>query len=148
MPEPPEGQGASGMNWFRRHIKTGSRLALFALAVQFALSFGHFHLNAAQAVPAFQTGLTQTDLAHAPGPAATEAAKPSEQHPSGPGPDQHPAEACAICAVIALGTALLATPPLLLLPQAVEFFQLATEAEFAHLSSGRSAFQSRAPPAS
>ena len=30
------------MNWFRSR-QTGSRLALFALAIQFVLSFGHFH---------------------------------------------------------------------------------------------------------
>ena len=30
------------MKWFRKHLKHGSRLALFALAIQFALSFGHF----------------------------------------------------------------------------------------------------------
>ena len=53
------------MNWFRKHVKTGSRLALFALAIQFALSFGHFHAFAAQAAPAIQTGLTQGDLDHA-----------------------------------------------------------------------------------
>lgn len=137
------------MNWFRRHIKTGSRLALFALVVQFTLSFGHFHLNAAQAAPAIQTGLTQADLAHAGEFASTDAASVTQRgQPSGPDTDQHPAEICAICAVMALGTALLAAPPLLLLPQAIEFLQLATEAEFAHLSSGRSAFQSRAPPVS
>jgi len=32
-----------GMKWFRSNIKHGSRLALFALALQLALSFGHFH---------------------------------------------------------------------------------------------------------
>ena len=37
------------MKWFRKHLKHGSRLALFALAIQFALSFGHFHGAAAQA---------------------------------------------------------------------------------------------------
>ena len=66
------------MKWFRRHIKTGSRLALFAFAVQFALSFGHFHSSAAQAAPAFQAGLTDGDLAYAQGVAAPEAA--SEEH--------------------------------------------------------------------
>ena len=43
---------------------------------------------------------------------------------------------------------LFATPPLLPLPQAVEFLYLATDAEFVHLSSARVAFQPRAPPAS
>jgi len=31
------------MKWVRSNIKYGSRLALFALALQFSLAFGHFH---------------------------------------------------------------------------------------------------------
>ncbi|MGH6751213.1 MAG: DUF2946 domain-containing protein, partial [Bradyrhizobium sp.] len=31
------------MKWFRNNVKHGSRLALLALAIQFVLSFGHFH---------------------------------------------------------------------------------------------------------
>ncbi len=136
------------MKWFRRNIKTGSRLALFALVVQFALSFGHFHSLGARAAPAIQSSLIPVDHADAQGRAASEAASQPQQ-PSSPDTDEQPADACAICAVIALaGNALFATPPLLLLPQAVELLYLATDAEFAHLNSGRSAFQSRAPPAS
>jgi hypothetical protein len=41
-----------------------------------------------------------------------------------------------------------ATPALLLLPDAVELLFLVTDAEFAHLGSLWSAFQSRAPPVS
>ena len=52
------------MNWFGKHLKRGSRLALFALAIQFALSFGHFHGVAARAAPADQTGLTDAEFAH------------------------------------------------------------------------------------
>jgi hypothetical protein len=40
------------------------------------------------------------------------------------------------------------TPPLLLLPDAIEFFYLATLAELIHIDSTWSAFQSRAPPVS
>ena len=43
---------------------------------------------------------------------------------------------------------LFATPPVLLLPQAVEFLYLTTDAEFVHLNSARIAFQPRAPPIS
>jgi hypothetical protein len=43
---------------------------------------------------------------------------------------------------------LFATPPVLLLPQAVEFLYLITDAEFVHLGAIRVAFQPRAPPAS
>jgi hypothetical protein len=139
------------MKWFRKNIKTGSRLALFALAIQFALSFGHFHGIAAQAAPAIQAGLSQADLAHigavAAPDATTEAAQ--KQPPSTPDSDQQPADACAICAVIALaGNVLFATPPVLQLPQAVEFLYRTTDAEFIHLGAVHPAFQSRAPPIS
>jgi hypothetical protein len=147
MPRPSLGWASIIVKWFRKHVKTGSRLALFALAVQFALSFGHFHATAAQAAPAMQAGLTQADLAYIGTAAATEAAK--KQQPSTPDTDQQPADACAICAVIALANNLLfAAPPLLLLPQAVELLYLSTDAEFVHLSSVHPAFQSRAPPIS
>jgi hypothetical protein len=122
------------MKWLRSNIRHGSRLALFALAVQFALSFGHFHGCGAEAALAFQTGLTQSG---------------EPQSPTSHGTDQQPSEVCDICAVVALANAtLLATPPLLLLPQAIEFLYLATDAEFAHLDSARIAFQPRAPPVS
>jgi Protein of unknown function (DUF2946) len=134
------------MKWFRRNIRTGSRLALFALAVQCVLSFGHVHFDAARAAPAIQTGLSQTDFASTQGP-ATEATNPAR--PSGHDKD-HPAnEPCAICAVMSMANhVLFATPALLLLPDAVEFLYLTTDAEFAHLGSLWSAFQSRAPPVS
>ena len=128
------------MNWFRKHVKTGSRLALFALAIQFALSFGHFHGEVARAAPALQTGLADTDLAIAAALAA--------QQPSGHDTDQ-PTSDCAICAVLSLANNFLfATPPLLELPQAVELLHLTTGAEFTHLGSLHRAFQSRAPPVS
>lgn len=131
------------MKWFRSNIKHGSRLALFAFAVQFALSFGHFHSLAAQASPAIQSA--QTDLSHADRIAAADTAR--QQPASDHEPDRQPSDACAICAVMALANAALcATPPLLLLPQAVEFLYRATDAEFHHLDSARAAFQPRAPP--
>jgi hypothetical protein len=43
---------------------------------------------------------------------------------------------------------LFATPPVLLLPQAIELFYLATETGFAHLTATHPAFHSRAPPLS
>jgi hypothetical protein len=121
-----------GMKWFRSNIRKGSRLALFALAIQLALSFGHFHGLAAQAAPAVQS---VGDIQQ----------QPSSNHDS----DQQPNDACAICAVMAMANAVLfATPPVLELPQAVEFLYLATDAEFTHLNSVRAVFQPRAPPIS
>ena len=116
------------MNWFRSNIKQGSRLALLALAIQFALSFGHFHGIAAQAAPAIQQA--------------------TQQAPSNNDSDQQSTDPCAICAVMAQANAVLfATPPVLLQPQAVEFLYLITDAAFVDLDSTRVAFQPRAPPA-
>jgi hypothetical protein len=135
------------MNWFRKHLKHGSRLALFALAIQFALSFGHFHSLAAQAAPAIKTHVNFATTAGLAAQAADAVAQ--KQQPSTPDTDQQPADNCAICAVMSLaGNVLFATPPLLQLPQAVEFLYLTTDAEFVHLNAVYPAFQSRAPPAS
>jgi hypothetical protein len=136
------------MNWFRKHVKTGSRLALFALAIQFALSFGHFHADVARAAPALQAGLAGTDLAIAVALATQEAPSEAAQQPSNHDSDRQTSD-CAICAVLSLANNFLfATPPLLELPQAVELLHLTTGAEFAHLGSLHPAFQSRAPPVS
>nr|WP_249134911.1 DUF2946 family protein [Bradyrhizobium sp. AUGA SZCCT0222] len=136
------------VKWFRNNVKHGSRLALLALAIQFALSFGHYHPVAA--APAIASSLTQVDLDHAQIPAVPEAAGQAAQtQPPSSHDTDHPAEACAICAVISLANNLVfSAPPLLLLPQAIELLYLTTDAEFAHLNSVRSPFQSRAPPAS
>jgi hypothetical protein len=120
------------MSWFRKHVKSGSRLALLALAIQFALSFGHFHAEIARAAPAVQAALSDAAV----------------QSPSNHDSDRHNAD-CAICAVLSLANNFLfATPPHLELPQAAGLLHLAGGAEFAHLGSLHPAFQSRAPPVS
>ena len=97
----------------------------------------------------FRLGLTDGDLAIAATLAAPEAHSEAAQQPSDHDNDRHPAEACAICAVLSLANNFLfATPPVLELPQAVELLHLTTGAEFAHLGSLDPAFQSRAPPVS
>lgn len=131
------------MKWFRRNIRTGSRLALFALALQFALSFGHFHFDTAKAVldSRAQPGLVELQTL------AAEAA--SQQQPANHDNDRTANEPCAICAVLSLaGSMMFSTPPLLLLPGAVELLYLATLAELIHLDARWTAFQSRAPPVS
>jgi hypothetical protein len=140
------------MKWFRSNIKHGSLLALLALAIQFVLSFGHFHGVAAQAAPAIQSGHTQSDSSYPGGLLAPDVASQAgqqQQPASDRDSDRHPNDVCSICAVMALANAVLfATPPVLLLPQAVEFLYLTTDAEFVHLNSARVAFQPRAPPLS
>jgi len=117
------------MKWFRSNIRQHSRVALFALAIQVALSFGHFHGVATQAAPSIQS---------------------AQQLPTpGHDPDQHPDDVCAICAVMAMAnTVLLATPPIVLLLRAVNFSYLIAAPEFVRVPSVRVAFQPRAPPVS
>src|SRR6478609_1827272 len=121
------------MKWFRSNIRHGARLALFALLVQFAVSFGHSHWFA-QAAPLAQAGVQNAAV--------------TKQAPLHHDQDQSD-DNCAICAVVAMaGTIVSASPPVLLLPQAVEFLHRTTDAEFVHLKSAGTAFQPRAPPAS
>ncbi|WP_128924093.1 DUF2946 domain-containing protein [Bradyrhizobium guangxiense] len=134
------------MKWFRSNIRHGARLALFAMLVQFALTFGHSHWFA-QASPLAQSSLEQAD--NTKSVSAVDRAAVQKQSPSGPD-REHPADDnCAICAVVAMaGTILFATPPLLQLPQAIDLLYRTTDAEFLHLKSAGTAFQPRAPPAS
>jgi len=134
------------MKWFRSNIRHGARLALFAMLVQFALTFGHSHWFA-QAAPLAQSSLQQTDRSN--GIASNDRAAIQKQSPSGPDREQPGDDNCAICALVAMaGTVLFSTPPLLELPQAIELLHRTTDAEFSHLKSAGTAFQPRAPPAS
>ncbi|WP_439373731.1 DUF2946 family protein [Bradyrhizobium sp. DASA03120] len=134
------------MKWVRSHIRHGARFALFAMLVQFALTFGHSHWFA-QAAPLAQLSLQQTksgkDIA------SVDRAAVQKQSPSAPDREQPGDDNCAICALVAMaGTVLFATPPLLQLPQPIELLHRTTDAEFIHLKSAGTAFQPRAPPAS
>lgn len=143
------------MKWFRSNIKHGSRLALFALAIQFVLSFGHHHGAAALEAPAISVQ-TSDPAAARPGAtvdsqhaALTNSAKRFVTSPAGPIGDDQDRDRCAVCAITALaGTMLFTGPPVLLLPDACNFLHLVIEAEFNHLESRPIAFQPRAPPSS
>jgi hypothetical protein len=144
MPRPFDVGCLSAMKWFRSNIKHGTRLALLALALQFGLSFGHFHAGAAQAALAVQPVAAQSDVVPAP-PDAVDPSAPASHNDS----DQHPGEDCAICAIIALArTLLFAAPPELRLPQAAAFLHRVTDAAFVDLNPVGVAFQPRAPPTS
>jgi hypothetical protein len=117
------------MKWLRSKLRHGSRIALFALAIQFVLSFGHFHGVAVQAAPIAVDQSVQS------------------QQPSDHDSSQRTDDVCAICVVMAMASAaLFATPPVLLSPQAIEFLPLATDAELILGNSVAVGFQSRAPP--
>jgi hypothetical protein len=136
------------MKWFRSNIRHGARLAIFAMLVQFALTFGHSHWFA-QAAPLAQSQLTDSGKGTANSIASPDSAAVQKQSPTNPDREQPGDDNCAICALVAMaGTITFATPPLLLLPQAVELLYRTTDAEFIHLESASHAFQPRAPPAS
>jgi len=119
------------MRWFRTRKSFGSGLALFALTLQLALSFGHVHFDR------FASGLVT----------AADAKAPASQ----PSPQQHPAsdadDYCAICATIHLASSsFLPDAPQLPVPlvsQPIEHFDYVA---FVFIAPQRTAFQSRAPP--
>ncbi len=136
------------MKWFRSNIKGGARLALLSLFLQFALSFGHFHALAAPSANAPQSALPRASVVDA-GELAVDSQATQKQVPGKHDSDQRGPDGCAICAVMAMaGTVLFSSPPLLLLPEAIELLLRTTDAEFIHLKSAGNAFQPRAPPAS
>jgi hypothetical protein len=119
------------MRWVRPNRRFGGWLALTALALQLALSFGHVHLDGARA------GAGWITAAKAP------SAPPSPaQHPTSDADDY-----CAICATIHLAsTSFLPEAPQLPVPfvsQTVEHFH---PVAFVFIAPQRTAFQSRAPP--
>jgi hypothetical protein len=137
------------MKWFRSNLRVGARLALGALAIQFLLSFGHFHGDAADAASApVQVGKTIGLAAASQQASRSVASSPvrsriSFNHePTGQVDDD-----CAICAVMALANTMLdAAPPYLLAPQVAAFAFVAVDTGFADLGSAVGAFQPRGPP--
>jgi hypothetical protein len=138
------------MKWFRSNIRLGSRLALFALAIQFLLSFGHFHGSAQAASASLDAkrpvlhaqldALGRASSADASGPVRLKAS-------SGHVPSGQPNDDCAICAVMALANAIaVAAPPDLPALQSAALLYLTADAGFVDPNSARVAFQPRAPP--
>jgi isopenicillin N synthase-like dioxygenase len=121
------------MKWFRSNIKRVSHVALFALAIQLALSFGHFHGVAADAASATQVARSLST----PQPASDQ------------GSGEHPGDICAICVVMAMANAtLFAAPPIVVLPQAAAFAYLTPGTDLVRVNAVRAGFQPRAPPIS
>jgi hypothetical protein len=92
------------MRWFRSHSFALTSLALFALACQFVLSFGHVHLDRSAG---FSTGRSIAaalgSVIAAPASRVTPAdlpTAPREKNPTGAGDDF-----CAICANVNLAGA-------------------------------------------
>ena len=93
------------MIWFRSRIRSGAQLALFALAFQMAVSFGHMHRDDLGLPPLIDAGQTHFDAgAHT---------APAQGHRQPTAPDDY----CPICASMALiATAIPSLPPMLVTP--------------------------------
>src|SRR3977135_4070182 len=122
-----------GMLWVRTNRRIGAAVALFALAVQLVLSFGHVHLDKAALFA----------------PAGISAPQTAGGGDAPPDPDRRPgaADFCAICATISLASTQLLpeptrlTPPVAHSPPGSREFEAALAASAPHLLS-----QARAPP--
>ncbi|WP_426434364.1 DUF2946 domain-containing protein [Bradyrhizobium genosp. P] len=136
------------MKWFRANVRQGSRLALFALAIQFVLSFGHIHANHAQAAPSVARHVVHVTAMDARGAwHAIATLSVRSKTPSGHHSNDGLADDCPICAMLVLANApLSATPPLLPARQAAGFAYLITNATSVDLNCVDAAFQPRAPP--
>jgi hypothetical protein len=121
------------MGWFRLRSRWGSCSALFALALQLALSFGHVHVGRVSRDSSI-VEIAATNGAHAP------AGRKSDHSPSRAHDD------CAVCALIHLAGALLAEQPSL--PPAPAFGRSPHEilVEFDLTAPLSVLFQARAPP--
>lgn len=125
-----------GMKWVRSNIKRASGIALFALMIQFALSFGHFH------------GLDGTSSEHGLLRLVAAATAPNDQSPNYPA-DRHAEDLCPICtAATAIGHALASAPPALSIEFAQASINHAIESGVLLPNPQRAAFQSRGPPIS
>jgi len=125
------------MSWFRSRSRLGAYLALFALAFQLAVSFGHVHLERIAPVAA-----GASVLAGAP-PAPDEL-----NAPSNPAGREQPADDhCPICTLIHLAGALVpAEAPSLPRPTVFGRLRLEATAEFDLTASHGALFRARAPP--
>jgi hypothetical protein len=118
------------MRWFRANKTFCSRLALFALAVQFVLAFGHIH---------------HEDIYGSARPAAAIAAAVPDG--SQPLPAKHSDDYCAICATMSLlGNSFVAAAPTLPLPAPSQAIEQVDRDAIIFIAPRRAAFQSRAPP--
>jgi hypothetical protein len=134
----PDAPELSLMRWFRANRKIGGRLALFALALQFCLAFGHIH-------PQDLYGSAQRPLS-----AATQIALPdaAPQSLSAGYAANHADDFCAICeTMFMLGSSATPEAPQLLAPiPLIRPAQQVSRTAALFVAPRRAPFQSRAPP--
>jgi hypothetical protein len=124
------------MRWFRSNLRGGGLLALFALALQFSLSFAHIHARDAAGWPMAPVALATI------APAAAGSAD-NGHHPHG-----KLDVVCDICATLSIAAAA-QTPsaPHVAPPDFALFAALVGPDEALSAPQPRRGFRSRAPPA-
>jgi hypothetical protein len=120
------------MSWFRLRQRCCGWVALLALALQLALSFGHVHR------------LPTADFT-----IVASAATPNGAPPQPAGGEHHDDDYCAICTVLALlSGAQTASAPVLPIFTAPPSTEITIASEAFRSDRSRAAFRSRAPPIS
>jgi len=126
------------MRWVRSNVRFGAWCALFALALQLALSFGHVHVATLSSKSALVADSTSQPLA----PSADAPAAPAKHAPKGIAHDQ-----CAICTVVQLASAALPAPTAAIpLPQVASEAWPDTSVAGVLAATPHSSFLARAPP--
>lgn len=126
------------MRWFRSHIRLGSRLALFALAMQIALCFSH--------IDSSDLGLTAANTASAA--AVHRATQAAAKNASTNKSDQTADTGCPICALIQLAaTSTPSVAPALPPPARLAPVTLQARDDSTRVATLHFLFQARAPPA-
>jgi hypothetical protein len=125
------------MNWFRSRSRLAAYLALFALAFQLAVSFGHVHLDHVGPLSVRATALANT-------PPSTDGANA----PASPAGHENAADdLCPICTLIHLAGALVpAEAPPLPLPSNFGSLRHEAAAAFGLTAAPGAHFRARAPP--
>ena len=125
------------MGWFRSRSRLGAYLALFALAFQLVVSFGHVHLDHVAPLAANATVLASAQ------PSGDEGNTPS----SPTGHENHADDLCPICTLIHLaGTLVPAEMQPLPLPSVFGGLRLEAAVAFDVTAQQSALFQARAPP--
>jgi hypothetical protein len=122
------------MRWFRSIRRFGAGLGLFALLIQFAVSFGHVHPH--DLLPRSPAGAVDQVAGKATPPAGQDRRVPGAPH-----------DDCPVCSVMHLaGTIVMPSAPSLPLPTQFTVTSFAA-AEFNYVPIHRRLpFQTRAPP--
>ena len=128
------------MRWIRSHVRLGSWCALFALAVQVVVSFGHAH----RADFGWPSGFVPASIAF-----STE--QPATPLPTAPSAPSKPGglgfDYCAICAVMNLAaSAVPAAAPGLPVPIVRGVLRFSTIPDISLAELPHFLFQARAPP--